>query len=40
MITEKVRKMVESARVWEVSFSDLGQTSHFQISIKGDMVRG
>ena len=39
-ITEKVRKMVDSTRVWEVNFSDLGKTSHFQISVEGDMVRG
>ena len=29
-----------SARVWEDNFSDLGKTSHFQIKVEGDMVRG
>ena len=32
--------MVDSSRVWEVSFLDLGQTNYFQISVEGDMVRG
>ena len=32
--------MVDSVRVWEIGFSDLGKTNHFQISVEGDMVRG
>ena len=39
-IPKKVRKMVDSARVWEDSFLDLGQTNHFQLSVEDDLVRG
>ena len=39
-ISKKVRKMVRSAKVWEDSFSDLGKTRHFQLSVEDDLVKG
>ena len=38
-ITGKTNSRMASARVWEVSFSNLGQPGHFQLNVRGDLVR-
>ena len=38
-ITGKTSSRMASAKVWEVSFSDLGQPGHFQLNVEGDLVR-